>query len=315
MLKRAARAAFHRGGGLRIARWLNRNGLRILMYHRFTDRASLEAQCRHLRECYRPLSMSEAAELLQAGTALPANSVVVTVDDGYRDFFEIAYPVFLAHRIPATVYLVTDFLDSKLWLWVDQVRYAFVNTKLESFRWGEREFALKTAEERRQSATEVCEALKRVPNEQRLSELDSLAKRLGVGIPERPPRGLEPLSWDEVREMARNGMEFGAHTRTHPVLSRVASRAALTDEIAGSKRRLEEMLDGPVRHFCYPNGARQDIGTDTVAVVREAGYGTAVTTEAGLNFAGQDLFELRRIGVDPRYDAEYFQQCTAAVHL
>jgi peptidoglycan/xylan/chitin deacetylase (PgdA/CDA1 family) len=315
MLKRAARAAFHHTGVLRFARWVNRNGLRILMYHRFPDRAGLEAQCRHLRACYRPLSMSEVADRLKTGEPFPANSAAVTVDDGYRDFLEVAYPIFAAHGISATVFLVTGFLDGNLWLWVDQVRYACLHTKRQSFRLGEREFVLGEGTQRGQIATELCETLKLLPNEERLEALRNFPELLQVSIPERPPQEYQPLAWDDVRMMARHGMEFGAHTRTHPVLSRVCSAAELADEIAGSKRRMEEMLDGPVRHFCYPNGARQDIGIDAVDMVRESGFHTAVTTEAGLNFPGADRYQLRRIGVDSRYEEGYFQRCAAAFRI
>jgi peptidoglycan/xylan/chitin deacetylase (PgdA/CDA1 family) len=290
---------FHHAGGLHLLRWLNRNGLRILMYHRFADAQGLEAQCRHLRDYYRPLSLTEAADSLRARKPLPPNSAVVTVDDGHRDFFEIAYPVFSAYRIPVTVYLVTDFLDRRLWLWADQVRYAFEHTKLQ------------TEEQKKSAARETCEALKLLPNEERLAALAGLAERLQVQIPEQPPDGCEAVTWDEVRAMAGNGVEFGAHTRTHPVLSRVSARAELDGEIAGSKRRIEEVLGSPVRHFCYPNGLMRDISAEAVDAVRQAGFETAVTTESGVNAAGHDPLLLRRLGVDPRYDRDYFERCAA----
>jgi peptidoglycan/xylan/chitin deacetylase (PgdA/CDA1 family) len=99
------------------------------------------------------------------------------------------------------------------------------------------------------------------------------------------------------------------------MLSRVSSAAELALEIGGSKRRLEEALDRPVRHFCYPNGTPSDISGETVESVRQAGYQTAVTAITGLNSAGADLFRLRRIGIDPSYDAFYFQRCAAALRV
>jgi peptidoglycan/xylan/chitin deacetylase (PgdA/CDA1 family) len=314
----AAGWLFHRVGGLGLARWRNRNGLRILMYHRFADAQALEAQCRHLRKHYRPLSLTAAADHLKSGKPFPLNSVVVTVDDGNRDFLEIAYPVFSSHQIPVTVYVVTDFLDRRLWLWVDQVRYAFEHTKLRQVRidpGGVLQFDLGSEDQNKSAAWQTCEALKQVRNEQRLEALARLGDWLQVQIPEQPPAGCEPLAWDEVRAMARNGIEFGAHTRTHPVLSCVSSHAELAAEIAGSKRRIEEVLGWPVRHFCYPNGSTRDISTEAVEAVRQAGFETAVTTESGLNAVGGDPFLLRRIGVDPGYDRDYFARCAAGVNV
>jgi peptidoglycan/xylan/chitin deacetylase (PgdA/CDA1 family) len=299
---------------------MNRKGLRILMYHRFPDASGLDLQCRHLRQCYRLMSLSEAAASFEENKPLAPNSVSVTVDDGYRDFYEVAYPVFSAHQIPVTAYLVTDFLDGKVWLWLDQVRYAFLNTPRRQFQMElpggmALKFSLGSEEERRIANQKTLEALKLVCNDDRLRAVSLLAELLEVQIPNRPPRGAEPLAWDEVRGMAQSGVEFGAHTRRHPVLSRVTSRSELTDEIAGSKRRLEEVLGTRVRHFCYPNGLRRDISEETVEAVRQAGYHTAVTTEAGLNRKGDDPFWLRRIGVEPGYAPEYFQQCAAGFHL
>jgi hypothetical protein len=242
------------------------------------------------------------------------------VDDGYRDFFDVAWPVFHAYQIPVTVYLVTGFLDGALWLWTDQVRYAFLNAhrphcQMELPGGARLEFSLNSREERRQAARETTEALKLLPNDDRLRGLAALPELLAVAIPAAPPAGSEPLRWEEVRRMAQDGVAFGAHTRTHPILSRVTAPTELSAEIAGSKRRLEEALGQPVRHFCYPNGSWRDISPEAVNAVREAGYETAVTTEVGLNCAGADLLLLRRIGVEPTYQPRYFEQCAAAFRV
>ncbi len=142
------------------------------------------------------------------------------------------------------------------------------------------------------------------------------APGVASGSDSRPaPPGCEPLAWDDVRLMARKGVEFGAHTRTHPVLSRLTSHAELNAEIAGSKRRIEDALASPVRHFCYPNGSQRDISREAVDAVRQAGFETAVTTESGVNGVGDDPFLLRRIGVDPGYARDYFARCATGFHV
>jgi peptidoglycan/xylan/chitin deacetylase (PgdA/CDA1 family) len=90
-------------------RWLNRCGLRILMYHRFSDRAALARQCAHIRRHYHPVSMAAVADWLHAGHSLPPYALAVTVDDGYGDFQEAGYPVFAEYGIPVTVFLVNRF--------------------------------------------------------------------------------------------------------------------------------------------------------------------------------------------------------------
>ena len=93
--------------------------------------------------------------------------------------------------------------------------------------------------------------------------------------------------------MSRGGVQFGSHTATHPILSRV-DRAHAEREIVDSKRRIEEQLGVPVEGFAYPNGTRADFLPETKALLRAAGYAYAVTTISGSNEPGQDVFELRR---------------------
>ena len=121
-IKRIIRTSLHASGAVKAVRSFKRRNLRILMYHQFSpDRKTLAEQCEHMRRYYQPVSLTSISESLETGRPLPPNSIAITVDDGYRDFFLHAYPVFLEYQIPATVFLVSDFLDEKLWLWWDQI--------------------------------------------------------------------------------------------------------------------------------------------------------------------------------------------------
>jgi len=235
----------------------------------------------------------------------PDNALAVTVDDGYRDFYRVAWPVFREYGIPATVYLVTDFLDGHSWLWVDRVRWMFLQSPCASA----------TREERLRKAHEAIETAKRISNHDRLAWLERLPGELGVRAPVEVPTEYEPMRWDEVREAASAGVEFGAHTRSHPILSMLSGERELEDEIAGSKRRIEEQLGRRVDHFCYPNGSLSDFNDTAVETARAAGFRTAVTTEPGLVSGSADVLRLRRIGVSPDYDGDYFAECAAGIHL
>ena len=303
MIKRAIKTAFHASGAMAAARWVNRKRPRILMYHRFADREAIAQQCAHIRKYYTPVSLRQVSEWLTAGGGWPDNALAVTVDDGYRDFYQVAYPVFREYGIPACTYLVSDFLDGRLWLWVDRVRWAYLHS----------DSVAGTRDERLRTARTGIEAAKRMPNQERLAWLEVLPCDLKVQIPEEAPAEYRALRWDEVREAAANGMEFGAHTKTHPILSMVEGDRELRDEIAGSKRRIEEELGRAVDHFCYPNGSLEDFSAAAVDVVRTAGFRTATTTERGFVTAKADALRLRRIGVEPGLDERYFAECAAGV--
>uniref|UniRef100_Q01VE9 Polysaccharide deacetylase n=1 Tax=Solibacter usitatus (strain Ellin6076) TaxID=234267 RepID=Q01VE9_SOLUE len=316
LLKKVARTAFDKGGGVDVARWMNRKGLRILMYHRFRDPEPLARQLRHIRDHYAPVSMAQVAAWLSGGERLPDNALAITIDDGYRDFYQVAYPVFREYKIPATVYLVSGFLDRTLWLWVDQVRHAFLHAPPQTYQADfVGAFELGSIESRKRAAHAVAEAAKKLPDPERLAFLLQLPRELRIDLPAVAPAEYEPMLWEEAREVAAGGIELGAHTCTHPILSRLTSAQQLAEEIAGSKRRIEAQLERAVDHFCYPNGSTEDFSAEAVAAVKAAQYRTSVTTESGLNYAAADRFRLLRIGVEPGLDQGYFQRCAAGVGI
>lgn len=93
------------------------------------------------------------------------------------------------------------------------------------------------------------------------------------------------------RAWLAGGMDIGSHTRTHADLNQASADQA-RDEIAGSKRELENTLGCEVRHFCYPYGR---FGAEHSRMAREAGYVTATTTRRGRMHAGDDPMTLRRV--------------------
>ena len=95
----------------------------------------------------------------------------------------------------------------------------------------------------------------------------------------------------QVREWLAAGHQIGAHTLKHPFLTRVSAREA-REEIFASGKKLEDLFNVPVRHFCYPYGDWNEPVRD---LVREAGYATACTTAFGVNTTSTPPMEWRRI--------------------
>lgn len=109
-----------------------------------------------------------------------------------------------------------------------------------------------------------------------------------LGIAESPL-----MTQDEWRMWRNAGMDIGSHTRTHSDLRKLGIEEA-KNEIAGSKLELENVLDCEVRHFCYPYGWFEP---NHVAMVEDAGYVTATSTQRGRVHNGDNLFALRRVFV------------------
>jgi len=110
---------------------------------------------------------------------------------------------------------------------------------------------------------------------------------------EQPPL----LNWDDIVELDRDGtLRFEAHSLTHPNLPALDDASA-REEIAGSKRELENRLGRVVRAFSYPSGL---YGERESRIAAEAGYRIAVSCEPGVNDRATDRFALRRRQVDAR---------------
>jgi peptidoglycan/xylan/chitin deacetylase (PgdA/CDA1 family) len=132
-----------------------------------------------------------------------------------------------------------------------------------------------------------------------------------VRIPSTAPPSSEPLRWEEIREMAAHGISFGAHTKSHPILSSLENEQQIRQEIEGSRDRLAGELGRAPMHFSYPNGQRHDVTDRIRSLVREAGIQTAVSTESGFNDIAADPFFLRRISMDSWAPRLYFRQAVA----
>jgi peptidoglycan/xylan/chitin deacetylase (PgdA/CDA1 family) len=298
VLKRIAKRAVHSLRAIEVFRYAHRRACRILTYHRFPEgyRDALAEHCEYIRRHYVPVRMSDIARALETGERLPNNAVALTVDDGFRDFLEVAHPVLQKYGIVPTVFVVSDFLDGKLWPWFNQVQYLY------------RRCGRKDAE-----IAAAVNALKLLPDDERRERVRRLPVELHTELPIHPPAEYASLTWDEVRKLAGCGVEFGAHTRTHPILSRVSDEATLRDEIGGSKLRVDSELGFASVQFCYPNGKEADMNDRVVRIVRECGFKIAVTTQPGMVQNGANPLKLPRLGMEPWLPVEYLAEVLSGV--
>lgn len=311
-LKRAALQLGFQAGLFRLAqRAVRRRQAVILTFHRFSGNGEGHARgmpiqrfaesMEYLAQHYRVVSLRTIADELSRGEVRPC-TVAVTVDDGYHEVFTLAAPVLQRYGVPASIFVISDFIDGRLWPWTDRFAFVFDRAPRERLTFshgGSRHvLALDRDERRRQAPERWLEYAKTLSIEEREQLLEVLADAAGVSIPIAPPREYRPMTWAQLRALAAEGFDVGAHTRTHPILSRV-TREQLRVEIEGCKEQMEQRLGCAVRHFAYPNGRREDYTADAVAAVARAGYAAAVTTVFGGNAPGISLFELRRVAAPP----------------
>jgi peptidoglycan/xylan/chitin deacetylase (PgdA/CDA1 family) len=273
--------------------------LSILIWHRVLPRpdpifpdemhaARFDQTLAWLKQAFRVLPLPEAIAGLKAGR-LPNRAAAITFDDGYEDNYSVAMPLLKKHGLDATFFITTGFIDGgRMWndSIIETVRRA-PDGLLDAGRFGQH--ALGDAVSRRCAIDALIGQIKYLDMAERQAVVDGLAQQAGVQLPQDLM-----MSAAQVRAMHAAGMTIGAHTRSHPILSRLSLPDA-RDEIATGRDELEAMIGARVGLFAYPNGRpHQDYEREHVSLVRELGFDAAVSTAWGASRPGDDLFQLRR---------------------
>jgi peptidoglycan/xylan/chitin deacetylase (PgdA/CDA1 family) len=273
------------------------------MYHRFseggdafsTSARAFRQQLEYMRAHYTLTTVSQLAAYLREGEEAPSSLAAITIDDGFSDAYEIAFPLLKRHGVPATVFVVTDFVDQRSWIWTDKTRFLTFHSRVErlevSVAGHAFELNLNGPSSRLEAAARINERLKLLDDNVKDEAIASIAGALKITIPELPPQQYGPLTWKQAREMHNDGVEIASHTLTHPILTNIPDERLRT-ELQLSRRRVAEMIGHDSGAFCYPNG---NYDGRVIREVERAGYLCAVSTEPGLNSKETNPFSLKRI--------------------
>jgi peptidoglycan/xylan/chitin deacetylase (PgdA/CDA1 family) len=159
-------------------------------------------------------------------------------------------------------------------------------------------FFLRNASGQTKILRSISAHLKSYSNEERGDILGRLAKFCKVKQwPAENFRAM--LSWEEVKNMSRDGVSFGSHTRSHPTLGKIPLDLA-RQEVVDSKQVIEEKIQKPVTTFAYPYGKSDDISEGVINLLRDEGFEYACTTEIGYEeFPINNPLFLKRKGAPP----------------
>jgi peptidoglycan/xylan/chitin deacetylase (PgdA/CDA1 family) len=262
-----------------------------------------ERELRYLSSMYRVISLEELSASLNDLKALPQKTAVITFDDGYKDIYLNAYPIIKKYQTPATVFLTTGHIGTGHLFWWDKVSYVIWKTEFDTINLGEfGTYHLNSANSRLRVVNTILNRLKQLPITQRDELVNRTVISSGVDIPSSLGEELI-LSWNEIKEMNRNGINFGAHTVTHPILTRLPLDEAAR-EIISSKKHIEEELGREVTTFCYPNGKPDDFNSDIEEIIKNSGFKCAVTaaTPAAFVSSTAQRYKLPRIPGTSSYD-------------
>ena len=307
--------------------WIRHRGrVVILTYHRvvpdhmvrdehiqpgmYVRGQSFEAHLTYLQKRFNIISLDELLGLWQTNRLKSDRSYcVITFDDGWKDNYQFAFPVLMKYRIPATIFLATEFIGTDRRFWPDQMMLLLEKGGQHTTGEADRKAVSTILAETigvTLSATDgifrrvesgdpinsdaIIEFCKEVEVDRIHQIIDRLSQALHMDLP--TYRVL--LNWDEVREMAGKGMTFGSHSSSHRIMTQIPLSDVKKELIDSRKTMLEQGIK-PVPVFCYPNG---NFDRDIQELVRESGYLAAVGCEVGLEGdRPSDLFALKRVSL------------------
>jgi len=225
---------------------------------------------------------------------------ILTFDDGWKDFYNYAFPLLVRYQQPATVFLPTEFIGSKKQFWTDRFSYLLAHRNRSTLKILSSPDILRIIEyldvlsgSFDNQLEKGIQYLKKYPLSVIERVLVDLSKiwNINTDVTIR-----DFLNWQEVAEMKNSGLiSFGSHTVNHHILTTLNDEE-IKKELNESLHTLCEknLLDNSCYPFCYPNG---NYSKKIIGIVQASGYNLAVTTRNGWNHINSDKFTLKRISI------------------
>jgi peptidoglycan/xylan/chitin deacetylase (PgdA/CDA1 family) len=284
-------------------------GALVLAYHRMLDRgeetpfdpglfsaapSTLDPQMQFITRHFQVVS----PEAIERDPDSSGRRVVVTFDDGYRDNYELAFPILRKHGVPATFFLATSFLDNPRVPWWDELAWMVKQSPRQAIEAGEwLEQRLLLDGDRAPAINQLARVYKSLPSDRTEDFLDFCAEAADTGRCDASAGADLWMSWEMAAELRDAGMTIGGHTATHPVLGR-AEPEVQHREITECARRLNEELGVSMRFFAYPVGLPATFDDGTRRILRRAGVKLAFSLYGGYLRPGRlDPYDVPRASV------------------
>lgn len=291
--------------GFQAFKYLARKHPRILMYHRIVpdngrmvgvSKSDFRQQMELIARRFQVVTVMDLVRWTRQGEPIPDNAVAITFDDGYQDFYDNAFPILKALGLPATIYVVTDFVDNSCWLWPDLIRESLnrLATKGRTrLQFGPLQLDL--ANGLLPCWNRIADHCLVIDDREKWQLLSHLSEDAQLDMTGPTPTDYAALSWDQLRKMGDNGISVGSHSCSHPILTQVTDEQ-LEAEVTLSKSRIEDELQREVNGFCYPNGMPRDFNHAVKQMVERAGYLYGITAFPSRKPLS-DLYQVNRYGV------------------
>ena len=237
--------------------------------------------------------------------------IMITFDDGYRDNFELAFPILSHLKIPATFFIPTLNMSERTLFWWDIIAFLVKQSQKHSIYFQGMSYSIRSGSEKIKVAQTLIERVKNyspyrrplISHSQSPAETDpsrylqNLADLTGVQLPNRETQSSELMTWENLKEISAAhdlGMAIGSHTHTHAILATL-SEEEQRSELRVSKSILEDKLGVTIKSLAYPVGGNLHFTPETQKIAQEEGYLLAYSFYSGINKVPlQDPYNLLR---------------------
>ena len=288
----------------------------ILMYHRvlpknhpdlefeqpgmYVNPETFRMHIKELKKHFKIISLDEIISSIENNISLPNKTCALTFDDGWADNYDYALPVLVEEKVPATIFLVANAIDTKKVLWPEKL--GFLLTQLASSpntNIGNSDLAelMKTINVISIDNIDTSQINDAINNSKNLGDeyITNLVDRIYESLNIRNQNNTHNfLNWKQITDMNNTGLiSFGSHTCNHIRLTEDINHETLHTEIVTSKSVIEKKIHKDIHSFCYPNGDHSD---NAIRIVKDH-YKLAITTKNGWNNLTTDPFLLKRVAI------------------
>lgn len=226
---------------------------------------------------YEFISLEEVYEVLNSGKHVK-KKIVMTLDDGYKDNYTIAYPIFKKYNIPFTVYITTSFPEKNALLWW----YILEDLILQEdvIELSDRQiFECKTKEQKEETFLKIRDIILTFEKKTFLESLKKLLIKYSINWYLKNDELC--MNWDEIIELSKDDLcTIAGHTKNHFSFNQL-SENEIIDEITDANKMIENKIGKKIEHFAYPFGSKHEVNKREFDIVKKFGFKTMTTTRNG----------------------------------
>lgn len=225
------------------------------------------------------ISLDSLYDGLKNGT-LKEKSLVITIDDGYKDNLTFGYPVFKKHNVPFCIYVCTSFPQKSHNMWWFALEDYLLKHNTANIE-GE-SFDISSLQNKQKAFLRFREII--IENSNNYEDATEIMNKLGIFYNPRDYDGLA-LLWEEIKYLLEDNLTtIGNHTNSHPIFANLSNDEIIND-IKKANSAFSAHLNYLPEHFAYPFGSRIEVKKEHFELLKELGFKTATTTRNGHIYA------------------------------